>query len=287
MKRLNIQTFRSIARQRGGRCLSKTCANVRVPLDWQCAFGHRWRALASTVKNRGRWCPDCAGIKRLTLREMRALARHRGGRCLSKRYVNRHTKLVWQCASGHSWRATPVGVKRGQWCPTCAHTCRLTLERLQAEANRRGGQCLSTAYKNVETHLRWKCAVGHEWDARPALIRKGCWCPYCAKVQKLKLEEMQQIARERGGNCISRNYTNCYTNLVWECARGHRWKALPSNVKGSSRKRGSWCSKCCELRRVFQPPGDIERMQNLARTRGGRCLSREYVNSKTRIRVGM
>ena len=283
MNRLNIQILRSIAARRGGRCLSKRYVDFRTPLYWQCAIGHRWKAFATYVKNRGSWCPYCAGVRRLTLREMRVLARHRGGECLSKRYVNHHTKLIWRCANGHSWRAAPLGVKRGQWCPYCAHTLRLTLQELQAEAKRRGGQCLSGSYLNVETPLRWRCTVGHEWDARPASIRKGTWCPYCAHVQKLKLEEMQQIAAERGGKCISETYNNCYTNLVWECVRGHRWKALPGNVKGSPRKRGTWCLKCANLRRVFNSPGDIEKMRDLARARRGRCLSQEYVNSNTRI----
>jgi len=281
MKRLTIQKLNSIARGRGGRCLSKQYVDFRIPLYWQCAFGHRWKALGSDIKRR--WCPDCAGIKPLTLKEMKDLASQRGGQCLSKRYVNARTKLVWRCAKGHSWPATPLGVKRGVWCPYCSHGLPLSLRDLQAEANKRGGRCLSTSYVNVETHLRWKCADGHEWSARPASIRKGTWCPYCAKVQKLKLEEMQQIALERGGKCISKSYTNCYTNLVWECVRGHRWKALPTNVKGSSLRKGTWCRVCYELKRVFQPRGDIEKMQNLARTRGGRCLSREYVNSKTHL----
>src|SRR5580704_16740374 len=154
MKRLTIQKLNSIARGRGGRCLSKQYVDFRVPLYWQCAFGHRWRALGSDIKRR--WCPDCAGIKPLTLKEMKDLASQRGGQCLSKRYVNARTKLVWGCAKGHSWPATPLGVKRGVWCPYCSHGLPLSLRNLQAEANKRGGRCLSTSYVNVETHLRWK-----------------------------------------------------------------------------------------------------------------------------------
>ncbi len=278
MKRPTIRTLNSIA---SGECLSKRYVNSQIPLHWQCALGHRWKALAGYVKNRGTWCPDCAGIKRLTLREMQLLATHRGGECLSKRYVNEHTKLKWRCIKGHSWQGTPLGAKRGHWCPSCAHTSKLSLEELQAEANRRGGRCLSTQYINVEAHLRWECAVGHEWDARPAAIRKGSWCPYCAHVRKLRLGEMQKIAQERGGKCISENYRNCYTNLVWECAVGHRWKATPANVKGGSRRKGSWCRKCYVMRAAFHPLGDLEKMRDIARTRGGRCLSSEYVNANT------
>jgi thiol-disulfide isomerase/thioredoxin len=286
MKRLNIQILSSIANRRGGRCLSKRYVNFKIPLYWQCAFGHRWRALATNVKNRGSWCPDCAGVKRLTLNDMRVLATHRGGDCLSKQYVNDDTKLTWRCANGHLWRAEPVRIKRGHWCPYCAHAVRLTLQELDEEANRRGGRCLSTTYVNVERRLRWKCAVAHEWDATAASIRRGSWCPHCARNQKLRLEEMQQIAQERGGKCISKSYTNGRTNLVWECARGHCWKASPSNVKGGLRKRGTWCLKCYDLRRAFHTPADIEKMRDLAKARGGRCVSREYVNSKTHIEWG-
>ena len=208
MKRLTLQIFNSIAKRRGGRCLSTRYVNSRIPLSWQCAIGHRWRALPNNVKHRRSWCPSCAGVKRLTLREMRVLAKHRGGDCLSKQYVNDDTKLTWRCAAGHEWRAVPVDVKRGSWCPYCARTVRLTLQELQAEANRRGGRCLSRMYANAEKHLRWKCAVGHEWEATPASIRQGTWCPYCVHNRKLNLEEMQQIGRERGGRCVSKRYIN-------------------------------------------------------------------------------
>ena len=232
---------------------------------------------------RGSWCSDCAGVKRLTIREMRLLAKNRGGQCLSNHYLNNETKLTWRCAAGHEWKAAPAAVKSGHWCPHCAHAVRLTLQELRSVAVERGGHCLSNEYVNGEKHLRWKCAVGHEWDATPASIRRGSWCPYCVHNHKLKLEEIQQIARERGGKCISTRYRNNRTTLVWECRRGHRWRALPTNVKGGSRKRGTWSLKCYNLRRIFRSRDDIERMRRLASKHGGRCLSDEYVNSKTRL----
>ena len=53
-----------------------------------------------------------------TIEEMQAIARQRGGLCLSNTYLNSKTKLKWQCAYGHIWEATPRDVKhRGKWCP--------------------------------------------------------------------------------------------------------------------------------------------------------------------------
>ena len=51
---------------------------------------------------------------------------------------------------------------------------------------------------------------------------------------------MQQIARDRGGKCLSKEYINARTHLEWMCAEGHRWKATPDSVKNKS----AWCEKC-------------------------------------------
>ena len=54
------------------------------------------------------------------IKEMRQIARGRGGRCLSSAYINTQTKLLWQCSEDHQWQATPNSVKMGSWCPFCA-----------------------------------------------------------------------------------------------------------------------------------------------------------------------
>ena len=77
----------------------------------------------------GTWCPTCGGTLRGTIEQMQAIAKKRGGKCLSKEYVNAHTKLRWRCAKKHTWEADPDKVKgsrqrSGTWCPTCARSSR-------------------------------------------------------------------------------------------------------------------------------------------------------------------
>jgi nucleoside-diphosphate-sugar epimerase len=55
-----------------------------------------------------------------------------------------------------------------------------TIIDMQELANSRGGQCLSTEYVDTKSKLKWKCAFGHEWEATPALLKAGHWCPECA-----------------------------------------------------------------------------------------------------------
>ena len=215
-----------LAKRRRGKCISRRYINSRTLLLWSCTFGHRWRAIPTNV-TQGHWCPNCARRKRRTLIEMRKIAASRGGQCLSDRYVNNETKLRWRCSAGHEWEAAPGLVKARRWCPHCARVARLSLKAMMAIAASRRGQCLSTEYVNVETPLSWKCEAGHVWSAAPKSIRSGSWCSQCVRNQKVKLEEMQALARERAGRCLSRSYVNNRSALLWECRRGHKWKAMP------------------------------------------------------------
>jgi hypothetical protein len=282
MRKSTLAQMRSLARRRGGRCISKRYINSRIPLQWRCRRGHKWNAMPTNV-SKGSWCPVCAHRKRLTLGEMRALAARRGGECVSDRYVNNETKLRWKCAAGHEWEAAPGLVKSGRWCPHCAHVARLSLSAMAAIAASRGGRCLSTEYVNVETALLWKCEAGHQWKATTASVRGGSWCPLCVHNQRLELKAMQRLARGRGGKCLSTSYINNRFSLLWECKRRHRWKATPTNVRGGTRKRGTWCLECYNLRRRYRPRSTIERMRSLALSRGGLCLSEEYINSKSKL----
>jgi hypothetical protein len=52
---------------------------------------------------------------------MQALAKTKGGKCLSKKYINGKNKLKWQCGKGHQWKTTSMCVFSGNWCPTCSY----------------------------------------------------------------------------------------------------------------------------------------------------------------------
>lgn len=282
MKKLNLQAMVSLARGRGGRCISTLYINSTVPLGWECAAGHRWSSVPAAIR-KGSWCPDCAGVRRLTLEGMRRIAESRGGCCLSEHYWNNATKLEWCCSEGHGWSATPLQIKKGHWCPFCARVARLTLHEMQGIAARKGGQCLSIEYLSSSKPLRWKCALGHEWLARPSSIKAGSWCPVCAHNQRLKLDEMKEIARERGGRCLSSRYDSGRIPLLWVCNQGHYWKASPANVKSGTRRKGTWCRECYNWRRRFRAKHSIEAMRQLAIARGGVCASAEYLGSKAKL----
>jgi hypothetical protein len=236
-----------------------------------------------SIIRKGSSCSNSAGVRRLTLEQMKQIATSRGGICLSESYRNNATKLEWRCSAGHRWSATPLHIKRGHWCPFCAKCARLALDVFQRIALQNGGKCLSLEYLNSSSVLRWKCGDGHEWLARPSSVKAGTWCPFCARNLPLNLEEMQEIAEQRGGSCLSIRYKNSHTTLLWECSRGHHWRASPANIKSGTWRRGTWCPQCYNYRRHFRAKRGIEEMRTLAIARGGVCMSTEYVSSKTKL----
>jgi nucleoside-diphosphate-sugar epimerase len=55
-----------------------------------------------------------------------------------------------------------------------------SIDELREIALSRGGRCLSKEYFDMKTKMRWKCSMGHEWEATGSLIKAGHWCPNCA-----------------------------------------------------------------------------------------------------------
>lgn len=235
---LTIEEMKSIAKLRGGECLSKRYINSKTKLLWKCKQGYQWEAIPSLIK-RGAWCPHCAGTLPLTIEEMRQIAKYKGGKCLSEKYINSETKVSWECKQGHQWEASPDNIKHGKWCPFCAGNIPLTIEEMRKIAESKGGRCLSNKYINANSKLLWECSEGHQWKAIPISIKRGTWCPKCADTFPLTIEEMQKIAASRGGKCLSEKYINKNFKLLWECSEGHRWEAAPDNIKN-----GRWCPDC-------------------------------------------
>ena len=98
-------------------------------------------------------------------------------------------------------------------------------------------------------------------------------------MRKSTLPEMRRLAKRRGGTCISRRYVNSRTPLSWKCRLGHEWTAMPTNVV-----KVSWCRGCYNLRRRFHGRHSLHAMRDLAISRGGVCLSAEYLGSKVKLR---
>ena len=70
---------------------------------------------------------------RTPIKELKDLAKSRGGKLISKKYVNQHKKLEWECKFGHKWSATYQPIKNGGWCNVCSSGLGERLTRIAFE----------------------------------------------------------------------------------------------------------------------------------------------------------
>jgi hypothetical protein len=230
-----------------GTCLARDVTTIHAAYRWRCRVGHVFTISAHQVQQ-GHWCQRCRGRPQGDLARIQRLARRRHGECLSTEYVNATTKLRFRCREGHEWDAPPAAIVQGSWCWACGHstssTAPLTIEDMQATAEERGGECLSTDYVNIRSRLRWRCALGHEWEAIAGNVRQKSWCPICAHRFPGTIDGMRRLAVEHGGRCLSVEYASHQTMIAFECSAGHRFKA-----RGVAVKSGVWCPSCAAARR--------------------------------------
>lgn len=279
---------------------------------------------------------------------MQELAKSRGGKCLSKSYVNARSKLKWQCADGHVFQSATTDVKSGKWCPTCfssigENLCRYYFETLFDEkfirsrpkwlVNSKGrrleldGYCeklkLAFEYQGSQHyrqhkffHIKRSLAMQKQDDNFKAKICQKYGVdlivvPYLLNHKNMKeyiirsckkkrinipknpsliecrpfnfypqkLKELQNIAASKGGKCRSSNYLGVHTKLHWECKEHHRWYATPAHVTN-----GKWCPECAIMKNAAKQRLTIEDMQKLAEEKDGKCISKSYINARTKLK---
>lgn len=186
-----------------------------------------------------------------TLKKLIKAVQDKGGEVLSRFWDGVDSKVTLSCKSGHIWRVTARPVMyQDTWCPTCAFDGQWKGHR--PERRRRSFRdVLALAAEAGVTHIgtvsriryatQWRCSEGHVWEepARAILIR-GSFCQRCEGRPAKMLQRARLIAENRGGRCLSDEYINSRTKLLWECDKGHTWHAPWKNVGIN----GSWCLTC-------------------------------------------
>ncbi|WNS82209.1 hypothetical protein RRU94_15815 [Domibacillus sp. DTU_2020_1001157_1_SI_ALB_TIR_016] len=186
---------------------------------------------------KGTGCAHCAGNAKLTAEEVYQKFQGRGVFLDPATYVNSYKKSSWRCRYGHQWDATPKSIQMGRNCPLCAGNQKLNYGSVKAEIEAEGNVLLSTEYVNARTPLTIQCINGHLYNMAYHNYKKGSRCKMCHNnSRKHGIEKMRNLARERGGQCLSEHYVNTKTKLKWMCRDGHIFDSRPMDVL-----RGKWC----------------------------------------------
>lgn len=339
-----LAELQQIAIKRGGELLSAEY-KPKARLHWRCSVGHTWWSSSGSVRDQRSWCPYCAGCAPLDEAELfgriSTLAEQKGGGLIGLRRVSirvgkKEWRAVMRCASNHEWEARVHHLLGGVWCPTCnmpgtrEKVCRQILEHLLgAPFQKRRPDWLRTSkgrkaeldgyneylrlafeYHGQQhyTHVPFFHSGGNSLAKRvedDRLKREACQVrgitllevsiniPLAAlqeylvdQIAKLRpdllsvlnaerfdiesartgkennLQENKDIARSRGGRCLSSTYVDNSTKMEWECSEGHRWFASTSSVK----QGGSWCPQCSYKRISESKTTPIDEVESLCQS---------------------
>jgi hypothetical protein len=149
---------------------------------------------------------------------------------------------------------------------------KFTIEDCKKVAGLRGGKFLDDAYLGTHHKHMWKCAKGHIWESSFNNVKRKSWCPECHGNKKKDIKFCKEIAKTRGGLCLSDRYINSDERMLWQCQKGHRWRASLSNLISAK----SWCPYCSHTKMK-----DLNFCIQEAEKRGGKFLSEKYINTKT------
>ena len=88
-------------------------------------------------------------------------------------------------------------------------------------------------------------------------------------------EELKKVVEDKGGKLISDYYLGNNIKLTYECNKGHRWEAVPFSIV----LHNTWCPTCKGGIKY-----NIERVREIAKKRGDKCLSDDYKNSMSKLK---
>ena len=332
-----------IAQKKNGAVLSEAYIGSKGKMEFKCGNGHAWNATASTIRS-GTWCPACKFKTESLVRSLleiifstrlphvgRLIGNQRiifDGYCEKSRlafeyYGEQHTEhskifhnakrtLKWQMYRDELVRTfckekdihlieinylhyrdidtflekiTPqLHVQSIEVSAEHVDIFRnmkihsLDLQKLKDHANSEDGKLLSTSFFGMTHKYEWCCGAGHKWKTTAdSVVNGGSWCIVCAGLKlENPLEELKELARKKGGACLSGEYVNSQTKMLFQCndKKHGSWWATPNSIR-----RDSWCYKCS--RNYIADP--IKELAEISQKKGWKLVSQDYVNAHTKL----
>jgi len=226
-----------------GTCLSaKYDANKLI---FKCKRGHDFVRTADEVIN-DMWCDVCT-VEMDKFDDTQLLGIQNNCICLDDKIKNNYTKITWCCPLGHIWERDLNQISYyNLWCNVC--------KKLKKELDRKNKlisalkannlKCIDEKQLTARAHdyIDIECDKGH---TRSVVVRSlyrndKYTCFTCYKYNRHTIIEMQEVAKQRFGKCLSTAYTRLSDPLEWECYYGHKWPAPPDKIIYAN----TWCPFC-------------------------------------------
>lgn len=270
---LTIEKMCELAEGRGGKCLSHVYNGLKKHLQWECAYGHQWKATPNNVKNYGSWCPHCRvnvgeELVRATLEEafpgetFDRTRREPWMEGLELDGYNEKLRLAFEYqGKQHAERVEHFQPNDGDF-------------EAQLERDEKTAACCSDEYVTLLTiphtvgFANIRACVRRElfllaYEIAP---EEGTAGEFYDRVRALgpttarQYEHIVEVIRGKGGECLSPQYLGYRVPLRIRCGQGHEFLATPEAIDQPAHRGPRFCPECGGTRRK----GDDELREKVA-----------------------
>ena len=164
---------------------------------------------------------------------------------------------------------------------------KLTIEQVKEIFKAADFELLTFNYKGSKQPLAYSCKrCGHKGKTRLEYVKSGSRCPHCWEARrgqshKHSLDFVRAKFFARKLELLERRYPDSKTPLSYRCTEcGYRGK-----IRFNDLSNGSGCRKCGILQRASLQKLDFETFKGDMQKKGIEVLSKEYVNSETKLHL--
>lgn len=120
-----IQILQIYAKSKHGICLSSPFSykNAHSKIVFMCLANHIFESSYHNMTRQLSWCLECQGRKKRNIEAAKEYAQNRGGECISEKYINNKSNLIFRCAANkHIFKSSLHRLlTQDSWCPFCGY----------------------------------------------------------------------------------------------------------------------------------------------------------------------
>ena len=228
---------------------------------------------------------NIAPRKRTTFKEIKELLELEGYKIHNELddtvFVKTVDYLEVTCPDRHRYRATWASFKKGCRCKKCKGNSKLEYKDVKTLLEKEGYILQSRKYLGSKAKLITICPKGHQWEMRIGDFKKGHRCSKCGGTRKLTLNEVSKYINEQGYKIVSDSYKNTKEKILVQCDKSHVYETTFSSFRSGRR-----CKECRKekLSKKFRLDY-VTVKQNVESVKGYKLLSKDYINSKTKLKI--
>jgi hypothetical protein len=285
-KKLDLGFCIKLAEKFGGKCLEDKYINSATRMLWGCKYGHKFGQSVNHINSSGCWCPICSCWS------SEAICRKYFETIFEKEFPkirpdwligfkNYPLELDGYCAelnlafehNGMFHYEKSIFIGENNFYKDQDLEYAKEKDKLKIQKCKENGITLivipqlfaKTKLKDLKNIIKIHCIENNIIipenynDIKVDLLNI-----YIGK-ENTYFKKIIKIIEDKGGKCLTENSVNCKIMFNVMCEKHHLFSTNSNRIQ-----QGQWCPECvgrCQT---------IETLKNLAKTKGGECLSNKY-----------